>query len=99
MDLTIEQAERLAEWHDAQPDLEALSNAEVCEAVLHYLWGYLAPLTPAKDLVAEVMRRVALAPEPGGDCRCGCPAHPGRLCLATLDCLCTGYTPAQEDLR
>jgi hypothetical protein len=29
------------------------------------------------------------------DCRCGCPAHPGRLCLETLDCLCTGYDPVE----
>ena len=67
MDLTIEQAERLAAWYDAQGDIEALGNAEVCEAVLHYLWGNLAPLTPAKELVAEVMRRVELAPEPMND--------------------------------
>jgi hypothetical protein len=66
MDLTIDQAERLAAWHDLHPDLEALSNAEIGEAVLYYLWGYLPVLTPASDLVAEVMRRVELAPEPEG---------------------------------
>jgi hypothetical protein len=100
MDLTIEQAERLSAWHDLHPDLETLSNAEIGEAVLHYLWGYLPLLTPASDLVAEVLRRVELAPEPAitartdlPNCRCGCPPHPGRLCLATLDCLCTGYQP------
>jgi hypothetical protein len=30
-------------------------------------------------------------------CRCGCPAHPGQLCLETLDCLCTGYAPAEDE--
>jgi hypothetical protein len=33
------------------------------------------------------------------DCRCGCPPHPGRLCLETLDCLCTGYQPVEEESR
>jgi hypothetical protein len=31
-----------------------------------------------------------------GRCRCGCPAHPGRLCLETLDCLCTGAAMRQN---
>lgn len=25
------------------------------------------------------------------DCTCGCPAHAGRLCPFTLECLCRGY--------
>ena len=55
---TIEAAARLCDWMERTDTLEALTNAALATAVEDHLWTALPMLTPASDLLSEVIDRL-----------------------------------------
>jgi hypothetical protein len=62
-ELTVADAQRLWQWLERTERLEALSNAELADVVEEHLWAGLPGLSPASDVLSEVMDR--LRKEPG----------------------------------
>ena len=55
---TVADAARLYEWLERAGRLESLTNQQLADVVEEHLWAAVPVLTPASDLLSEVIDRL-----------------------------------------